>query len=113
MLEEKIIYLGNDLKRHVTILEVVDGIFHDITLSDMFEWFEPTEEMIAENVYDKYMYLSCVMMEYLKDDKEYKQFATLVVVDKYVDETKVYKFDCQKMEDWEYLGVLQGYGIKR
>lgn len=109
-MENKILFFGNDLRIQTTIFEVVDGIYKDITLNDCFEFCQPTEEMIAEDIYDEWTNLATITMNYLEDDEEYKSFAKLVVMEKRVDVTNVYEFDCMKMDEWELIGTLRGYG---
>ena len=109
-MENKVLFFCNDLRIQTTIFEVVDGIYKDITLNDCFEFSQPTEEMIAEDIYDEWTTLTGVLMDYFVDDKEYKNFAKLVVIEKKVDVANVYEFDCTNMGEWELAGTLRGYG---
>ena len=107
----KIIFLGNDLRIHTTILEVTEGIYKDITFSDDFNWCPPTEEMIAENIYDEWTTLDMIAKDYISNYSPYKDYAQLVVVESRVDTTYAYKIDLNSNADWKLIGELNGYGF--
>ena len=108
---DKVIFLGNDLKIHTSILELSEGIHTDITLDSDFTWNNPTREMIAEDIHDSWTTLDNLAKDYISNYAPYKDYATLIVVESKVDVKNIYSIDLNSDDGWTHAGTLQGYGF--
>ena len=108
---DKVIFLGNDLKIHTSILELSEGIYADITLDSDFIWNNPTEKMIAEDIHDSWTTLDNLAKDYISNYAPYKDYVKLIVVESKVDVKNIYSIDLSSDDGWTHTGTLQGYGF--
>ena len=108
---DKVIFLGNDLKIHTSILELSEGIYADITLNSDFIWNNPTEKMIAEDIHDSWTTLDNLAKDYISNYAPYKDYVKLIVVESKVDIKNIYSIDLSSDDGWTHTGTLQGYGF--